>query len=428
MTAGFTSAERLSRQITGMSFVEMAYEAKKRPGMDFDQKAFDEAVDEAVKGTRDSLGDYSEFERPRIMNKDLARFVFQFKNYAVTTTKFFLENAHAMLKGETPEVRMQAMSELAGVLLMGGMFFGATGMPLYSTITAATDVILDNLGDDEAKKRRRARNPLTADNSDQRFRREFLPEKFGNIKIPGIYGQPVRLSDMIESGPISAWTDANWSHRTQFNDLWFQQGLQGNTFEESAKNFIMANLGPGVSLGDNFARALDDFSNGNVTRGLVKLNPAFTKGIFTAYQLKTEGATTTTGDVILGPAKFNDYNLVNSVLGLQSDRLARLQNEKFARTGVAVAQKRAKAQLMGRYDDLATHPNTTPKDFKTLFGKVREYNQRYPLPAMQIDTDSLISSMEAALQKQRFSAYGSNFTPDEMGYVLKNIMSAAPPR
>jgi hypothetical protein len=428
MTAGFTSAERLSRQITGMSFVEMAYEAKKRPGMDFDQKAFDEAVDAAVTGTRDSLGDYSEFERPRIMNKDLARFVFQFKNYSVTTTKFFLENAHAMLKGETPEVRMQAMSELAGVLLMGGMFFGATGMPLYSTITAATDVILDNLGDDEAKKRRRARNPLTADNSDQRFRREFLPQHFGNIKIPGIYGQPVRLSDMIESGPISAWTDANWSHRTQFNDLWFQQGLQGNTFEESAKNFIIANLGPGVSLGDNFARALDDFSNGDITRGLVKLNPAFTKGIFSAYQLKTEGATTTKGDVILKPADFNDYNLVTSVLGLQSDRLARLQNEAFARTGADVAQKRAKAQLMGRYDDLATHPNTTPEDFKTLFGKVREYNQRYPLLDMQIDMDSLISSMEATLQKQRFSAYGSYFKPDEMGYVLKNIMSAAPPR
>lgn len=433
MSAMFTSAEQLTRQVSGMSFVEMAYEAKKaaaaKAGVKFDEnKAFNEAVDEAVANTRDTLGDYSEFERPRIMNKDLARFVFQFKNYAVTTTKFFLENSHAMLKGETPEVRAQAMNELAGVLLMGGMFFGVTGMPLYSVVTATIDAVLDNLGDDEDKRKRRGKNPLTADDSDQRFRRDFLPQNFGNITIPGITGDKVSLSAMIESGPISAWTDVNWSRRTQFNNLWFQQGMKGSTWEESTKNAILANLGPGVSLGDNFARAIDDFSNGEITRGLIKLNPAFTKGIFTAYQLGTEGATTTKGDVILKPTDFSDYNLVNSVLGFQSDRLARLQNEKFARTGASVEQEQQKSKLLGRYTDLSSHPGSTPEDFKSLFNKIKDYNQRYPLPHMQIDMDNLTASLAASMQKRQYSLYGSYFTPDQLYYELQSVMSAAPPR
>lgn len=433
MTAGFTSAEQITRQIAGLARAELAYETKKaaaaKAGVKFDEaKAFDAAVDEAVQGNRDALGDYSEFERPRIINADFARFVFQFKNYAVTTTKFFLENTHAMFKGETPEVRAQAMKELAGVLTMGSMFFGVTGLPLYSVVTATIDAVLDNLEDDEDKRKRRGKNPLTADDSDQRFRRDFLPQHFGNITIPGITGDKVSLSAMIESGPISAWTDMNWSRRTQFNNLWFQQGMKGATFEESAKNAILANLGPAVSLGDNFARAVDDFSNGEITRGLIKLNPAFSKGIFNAYQLGTEGATTTKGDVILGPASFGTYNLVNSVLGLQSDRLARLQNEKFARTGEKVKQEREKSKLLSRYTDLSSHAGSEPEDFKALFSKIKEYNQRYPLPNMQVDMDNLAASLAASMQKRQFSLYGSYFTPEQLYYELESVISAAPPK
>jgi hypothetical protein len=220
----------------------------------------------------------------------------------------------------------------------------------------------------------------------------------------------------------------NWSHRTQFNDLWFQQGMQGSTWDESAKNTILANLGPGVSLGDNFARAIDDFSNGHVTRGLIKLNPAFTKGIFSAYQLATEGATTTKGDVILGPAEFNDYNLVAAVLGLQSDRVARLQDEAFAREGASVEQERQKSKLLNMYTELSIHPGSTPEDFKPLLNRIAAYNRRYPLPSMQVGMDSLENSVASALQKRQFSAYGSYFKPEQLYYELQSVMSAAPPR
>ena len=433
MAGAFHSSEMISRQIAAMARVELAYEAKKaaaaKAGVKFDAaKAFDAAVDEAVQGNRDTLGDYSEFERPRIMNADLARFVFQFKNYAVTTTKFFLENLSAAYKNETPGARRQALTELAGVLTMGSMFFGVTGLPLYGVVTAAIDTVLDNFGDDEDKRKRRGRNPLTADDSDQRFRYEFLPRHFGNITVPGITGDPVKLSSIIESGPISALSDQNWSRRTQFNNLWYQQGLKGDTTAESVKNFVLANLGPGVSLGDSFARAIDDFSNGEITRGLIKMNPAFTKGIFTAYGLKTEGATTAQGDVILGPATFSDYNLVSAILGLQSDRLARLQNEKFLSTGASVTQRRERTKLLGKYTDLSIRPGATPEAFTGLFNRIKEYNQRYPLPNMQIDMENLENSLATTLQKRRYSAYGSYFTPEQLYYELQNVINAAPPR
>ena len=429
MAAAFHSSEMISRQIAAMSRAELAYEAamKKRPGVDFDQKAFDAAVDEAVQGNRDTLGDYSEFERPRIMNADLARFVFQFKNYAVTTTKFFLENANAMLRGETLAVKTQAMKEFIGVLTMGSMFFGVTGLPLYGVVTLGIDAFLNNLGDEEDKDKRNWANPLTASDSDQRFRYEFLNEQFGNITVPGITGDQVKLSAIIESGPVSALLDQNWSRRTQFNDLWFRFGLPGDTMAQSAKNFVLANLGPSVSLGDNFARAIDDFSNGDILRGLIKMNPAFTKGIFNAYQLKTEGATTTRGETILGPAAFSDYNLVGAVFGIQTDRLARLQNEKFASKGEEVKQERAKTKILGRYSELSTSASTI-EDFQALGRAIKAYNQRYPLPHMRIEAENLENSLNAALAKKKYSAYGSNLTPNDMRYKGPNIMAAAPPK
>jgi len=203
--------------------------------------------------------------------------------------------------------------------------------------------------------------------------------------------------------------------------------MRGDTWGESAKNFVLANLGPGVSLGDNFARAIDDFSNGEVLRGLIKLNPAFTKGIFNAIQLSTEGATTTKGDVILGPAEFSDYNFVSSVLGVQSDRLARLQYEKFASKGEEVKQEREKSKLLGRYSELSTSASTI-EDFQALGRAIQAYNRRYPLPKMRIEAENLENSLNAALAKRKYSAYGSNLTPDDIRYKGPNIMAAAPPK
>jgi len=430
LTSGFAAMEQLSREITGMSAFTLAYNAKKaaaaKAGVKFDDaKAFEESIQDAIDTINDTLGDYSEFERPSFMKNNAGRILFQFKQYAINTTKFFLENAYRSMAGETTAVKMQAMNELAGVLLIGGLFHGLLGQPLYSTIAATIDVVLDGLEDDDTKRKRRVRNPLTADDSDRRFRYEFMPEHFGNISVPGIGSRPpVTLSDMIMYGPISTMLDQNWGSKTSFNNMWLRSGQKGNSWAETTKNFILANLGPGVSAGTNMSGAMDDFDNGNYMRGLEKLSPALVKGTLQAVEHTDRGATTSNGDVILKPTDFDDLHFVASVLGVQPQRLSRLQDEKFNRTGESLEQTHTKNQVLNRLTSTLFQKHTK-EDVKDALDRIRAYNKRYPRPGMVIDGDTISNSIDAQIERHGLGLYGSYFKQDEADYILRDIRAAA---
>jgi len=416
ITAMFNGSERMSRELTYMMAFELEY-AK--------TKDFQKSVDKAVDTTHELLGRYDNFNRPRILRNAFGKTVGQFKMYAVFMTSFFLRNGYQIIRLSTPiEQRVEAMHRLAGVLVMGGMFHGLVGMPGYSLICSVIDAFFS--GDDEEKKARRAKNPLTAEDSNLRFRYDFLPKYFGNNMVTGLDGRQHRLSDMLEKGPVSALTDINIGSRTSFDGMWFREAKPGRNFTETVINNIIANMGPGVSTGINITGVVDDFNNGRIIRGLEKLVPAFFKGSLTAYRIGTEGAETKGGADMLKREEINTLNLIATTLGFQSSRLARIQEHNFAMQKQLVEAQNKRAEILKRLDEVVFDAEKGPGELKTVFNQIREYNKRYPMEKFLIEADTIDSSLKNYAKKRGLTYRGQYMDEKLLPYLLPSAKRAAP--
>ena len=398
MSAMFNGAERLTREMTFMMTFELEYAKSKN---------FDEAVQKATDTTHETLGRYDSFNRPRILRNAFGKTVGQFKMYAVYMTSFFMRNFYNSIRISVPLAeRAAAMQRMAGVLVMGGMFHGLVGMPLYGVITDTIDVLLDQFGDEEEKKQRRAKNPLTSDNSNLRFRYEFLPKNFGHIEITGLDGRPHRLSEILEKGPISALTDINIGSRTSFDGMWFRDPNPGKNWTETAINIATSNLGPGVSTGLNLARGVDDLSKGEILRGLEKLVPALFRTPITAYRIGTEGAETTKGADMLTRDELNNRNLIAQAIGFPPTRLARIQEQSFESQKEVKKAQDQRAKLLDGLNRVAFDPEGDKADLKEVFEDIKKYNRRYPIEKYLIDIDTIERSLETYANKRNMTYRG----------------------
>jgi hypothetical protein len=420
MTAMFSGSERMSREITYMMTFELEY-AK--------TKDFDASVQKAIDTTHEVLGRYDNFTRPRILRNAFGRTVGQFKQYAVFMSSWFIRNGYTVFSEGLLEAEgRQAMHRLSGVLVMGGLFHGLVGMPLYSTICSTIDAVLDNLGDEEEKRKRRASNPLTADDSNLRFRYEFLPKYFGQIEIPGLDGRQHRLNELLEKGPISALTDMNIGSRTSFDGLWFREAKPGKNYLETVQNYILANMGPGVSTGINMVGGIDDMLAGHIDRGLEKMVPAFFKGSFVAERMRKEGAETKGGADILKKSEVNELNYIASVLGFTPTRLARLQEKNFQYQKQITEATNERTALLRRLDETIMDPENKQKsaDIKDIFKKIDKFNKRYPAEAFVIEPDDIERSIEAYAKKRGLTIRGQYIDEKLAPYLMKPTKAVTP--
>ena len=416
-----------------MAWFELAYEAKRNKNNNnaFDRKAFDAAVKEASEGVTEAAGDFSDFERPPFMRNSLGRFFLQFKMFSFITTKFFMKSAWGLMHAETPREKMRVAKELSTVLLMGMVFSGYTGLPLYSTGAWVLDKILAGLedDDDEDKKKRRAKNPLTADSSDRRFR-EYMADVFGEKTVgSAAEGEgSFKWSHLLSDGLISTLTGADWSSRTSYDGLWVRQGMEGDTFKETARNFLLANLAPGISMADSMLGGIDDFARGDITRGLAKMVPGLVKGIPNAIRYNTEGVANTRGDVMIKPEDITTLDTLNTLLGFQLSRASLLNEEKSFRIAATNRQKNAKVKLLAAFNDSLFDPSLTREDRREFGRRIGRYNKRYPDEHMQITMDTLKASRDAYIERKRYQLYGSSITKENARYTAPSIRAAAPPK
>ena len=196
ITALLNGSERMSREIAfGMTF-ELEYEKTKN---------FEQSVQKAVQTTQELLGRYDSAQRPRSWRGPIGKTVGQFKMYAAFMSSWFLRNGYTAIKISTPLAeRAAAAQKLTGVILMGALFHGLAGSPLYSVICNLVDAFDWLFGDEKEMRARKARNPLTAYDSDLRLRIEILPKYFGETnehhqknKNPGLHNVVVSFSRSI---------------------------------------------------------------------------------------------------------------------------------------------------------------------------------------------------------------------------------------
>ena len=389
---------------------------------------FEESVKKAVTNTQELLGRYDAAQRPRSWRNAVGKTVGQFKTYSAFMTSWFLRNGYTVLtKGLLDAEGRSAMHRLSGVILMGAMFHGLVGSPLYSTIASVVDLYDFLFGDEDEMRKRRLTNPLTVYNSDMRFRYEFLPKNFGDIVIPGLDGRKHKLNEVLEKGPVSALTDMNIGSRTSYDGLWFREAKMGATTKETVLNFLAANLGPSISVGGNALSGIDDLGNGKIQRGLEKLAPAFFKAPLVAVRLSQEGAKSQAGDMLLRRNELNDLNIAAQALGFQPTRLSRIQERNFKYAQEDKEASTDKSKLLKDLNEAIT-TGKSPDKIRNIFKKIAKHNRRYPHEDYEIDDDTIERSLESYEKRKELVERGLYIPESKEDILMPSVRAVNPLR
>ena len=417
ITALLNGSERISREITfGMSF-ELEFEKTGN---------FEESVKKAVINTQELLGRYDAAQRPRSWRNAVGKTILQFKTYSAFMSSWFLRNGYAVInKGLLDAEGFSAAHKLSQVILMGAIFHGLVGSPLYGVITSLIDLYDYLFGDEDEMRKRRLTNPLTVYDSDMRFRYEFLHDTFGHIEIPGLDGRDHSLNEILEKGPASVLTDMNIGSRTSYDGLWFREAKMSDTTKETVLNFLAANLGPSISVGGNALSGIDDLGNGKIQRGLEKLAPAFFKAPLVAARLSEEGAKSQAGDMILRKDELNNLNIAAQALGFQPTRLSRLQERNFKYAQEDRQADAARSKLLKELNE-ATTTGKSPEEVGRIFKRIDKHNFRYPHEDYEIDDDTIERSLESYEKRKDLVERGLYIPESKEDILMPSVRAVSP--
>lgn len=423
MGGAFHHAERISREIMFMSAFELAYAKSKN---------FDEATKKALQLTYDSLFNYTQYNKPRLMKANAAtKLGTQFLTYPLQMTSYLIRNFYGMLPFLNKEQKRDAAIKFFGTLGMTGLFAGITGFPLYSLIMGITDGMRELMRDeeDEDYDEDDEGNPLGRRSTDLWFRNWFIPNYFGpDSDLAQFFGltedQAATLARGVEMGPLSAYTDLNLGSSTSLDGLWFRSDTPGDTSREAFQNFVYGFTGPIGSIGANMAGAFDDFNNGRINRGFEKLSPAWLRGGLVAYRLKKEGATTTTGDELMEPEFYTTGKLLAQTLGFGSTEVAQVQKANFMAKQMVTKLNKEKERLLNRLDVAVREDNDDKID--NVLEEIDKFNTKNAMLAIPGETIS--KSLQARAERRGKAYQGLSVSEKEAPFIYPLVEGTRSPQ
>jgi len=411
-----SSADQLSREMVGMAFAELHYNKLRKEGVSHEQ-AFEKAVDEAVKNTDDTLGNYTELDKMTALRGDaLRRFVGFLRNYAVQRTKYYFRQMDAMTRGSPYQTRMEAFHELMGTVLLGAMSGGVKTVFGYSAACFLINTLMKSLMSDEDKERWRREHPKEAFDSDYWFRNVWIPYHFGTDSM---------ITKIAKHGALAEMTGADLGPRISQNDLWIRDVRQGDDWVDTATNVFLDNLSPKLSEASQLKDALKEFGKGNMSRVFSKAMPAAVRGWFTANRLATEGEVQeSTGRTVMAPEEFTTLDLINQRLGATPLKLAEAREENRKILGWKHSMEDERNNLIKETRMMLSAPHTE-QDITAAIAKIIAYNNKVPTvpgtnygdPTYIIERKDIAQSIKTAEKKAQKSIRGVEMSPAERSYL-----------
>jgi hypothetical protein len=395
----FQGLENISRQAAYFMAFELAYDTEKakNPNPEAEQQVFDKAVTTALDIVRDTLGDYSNWERSRLMKNDVSRALFLFKMHPILQTKFLVgamrDIGRGLYPGASPEAkaaRAGAMKELGGVLMMAGVFGGLLGMPLYSVMALALSESFDE-EDDEDVRKLMGLDPRVAYDSDIMFR-AWIMDKFGEPMIGD-----VSMADILIHGPLGALSDTELSSRTSLDlkNMWFREAVTGDSTSDTIIKTMLANIAGGQMLIQAF-NAKDNFAEGDMYGAIKKMAPAFIRSWVAAEQGEAEGIVSGKGDIIVDKDDISAFDTFRTISGFRPMRLARWQDYYITRGKNDKKIKAEKTQILSTLDRKIRDGEITSKAELQEFiaDEVVPFNRTYPDPTFIITEETIMRSLK----------------------------------
>ena len=301
MSGSFHHMERITREIMYMSAFELEYnklQADVKAGKLTADEAQTKAQDAAIDAVYDSLFNYTQYNKPRIMKTGpITKVAFQFMTYPLQMVSFLVRNFAAMLPFLNKEGKREAATQFFGVLGMTTLFAGVVGLPGYSMIMGLADGLRAALRppDDDEYDEDEEGNPLGKRSLDLWFRETFLPNYFGAgssmAKAMGLSEEQAQLLQrMVKMGPVSAISGLDVGASVSLDSLFYRDSAPSETSKEAFEHMLF-NIAFGAfgSMGSQMFSAYDDFESGQFNRGVEKILPAFFRGGAKALRFASEG-------------------------------------------------------------------------------------------------------------------------------------------
>jgi hypothetical protein len=384
------STERLSREIMFMSSFRLNIK---------EGKSFEEAVDQATYDTNEALGNYGEYNRPTFMKGLGGKLLTQFMMYPLHVTLFLLKNFKEMIKPMDGRTRVEAVQKFFGTLGTTYILGGYVALPMFSTIMGLLGWAWEALKDKDWPE------DLRSMSFEFWFRTVWMPKQLGETEIGG-----VKLSAILERGPVNALTGLDISGRTSLNNLWLRDTKEAKTIKEEVMNMMLEKSGAGVNMMVSIAEGLSALAHGDTAKGVKKLLPAGFRNFVTANEYWKEGAKDNKGTRILSKDAFTTGQIIGQAVGFRSDLLANTQYVNFKAIGIQQRILNERQALLNNLDREFRNKNMAK--FGTYMKDMNEFNRKFP--TYQISGDNLSDALEGNAEKRAKALRGFELNEKNM--------------
>ncbi len=414
MSFMFNGMENISRQASYYMTFELALEKyrKENKGAS-DEEARNYAFRQAMDMVRNTLGDYTSWERPSLVKGNLTRALFLFKMHPITQTRFLVGTMRDIVTNAGGE-RAGALKELSGVLMMAGMFGGLMGMPLYSAMTYALMAAFGpDEEDDEDVRALMGGDARTAYDPDIAFR-SWMNDTFGEIKVGD-----ASLADVLVSGPISTALNTELASSTSLDlkNMWFRDAVVGDSLEDTMVSTAIANIA-GASMVTQMLRGYESFfKEGNIEDGLKKTLPAFFRTWVNAAVNETQGVKNRRGDTLIPKEDISAADNIRDALGFRAPKLARIQQYYITRAKNETAIKTERKGVLDRFERAWNEGDIKTRADVDAFieEEVVPFNRTYPDPEFLITEKTMAESLERRAGIRARTVEGVQFDKKTMG-------------
>jgi len=458
ITGFFVGAERLSREAMFLSAAELEYNKAIAEGKS-EQEAIEIAKQEAYKATDDAMFNYTQFNKPPIMkNNALLRMAFQYMTFVQQMTYYLVKNFYEQLpfiKGN--DRKAEAAIQFWGTLGMVGIVFsGTTGLPLYSTVLGIWGMMDDpDDTDEEELKGLTQKDPgLTVGQKAVKQMDKRL--YFETVIIPRLASQFAdlvgvtspegkdRIARSIEYGLIPGLLNLDVAGSTSLANMFhFTDNFEGDPKVGIQQEVFQRLFGPSGSLLMTAFDAQRDFSEGQTLRGIEKLTPAFARGFIKQMRLSEEGFLTRKGvelDIIRGQKLALDFEndpvgATAQVLGFNRTELVQRQKNAFAKSKLSFKIGAQRREILDRINIAARRyvNDLSDMDKKRAFESAIEdavlHNAKYwflhgevfgKKSGLLFTFDGIDTSIKKRIESNALSARLDGFVGDiNLGWILK---------
>lgn len=317
----FHHGERMNRQVSMIAAYNLELDRLNKPNAKLeDGRLANElsekekevyAANRAIYMAEMTNGGTAAASAPRIAQGAIGKVLFMFKRYGVSMYYLLFKSAREMLQAQDPEVRKQAMKQLAGVYGTAAIFAGLQGLPLFGVLAMIYNMFAD---DDE--------------------------EDFATLVRAG-------TNELAYKGLVNYLTNLDVASRVGLGDLIFRENQMSSGSASLADTVAEMLGGPVYGIASKIQRGANMIGDGEVARGIETMVPTALGNVLRSVRFATEGANTLRGDPIKGD--IGAWNSFAQIFGFApADYTKQLEiNAKLK--GIDKAANEQKTKLLRQY-------------------------------------------------------------------------------